>query len=914
LAFGLREKILVCFIILLLVPMSALGGISYFGIKKVASTATDGGVRALTDQQVAHLMDVSEDQANSTDLFLQGIRADTGSLQKYAQDLWTNRQQYGIGAYPSFRYTGKTLSPALPAYGYINQNAGEGKGAWADWDHLLSSSPYLNSSVVKQAESDPSYAAWVRQEMNTTMQLDMVLKPVYEKNQPHVVLTWFSRMGGISTCYSSPPLDWGGLLASGQKKADWNESAEEYFQIATPARDPQAQIVWVPPYYDTVGNGWMISCVAPVYRGSEFIGVVGIDLTLDAVRLAVLGVKVMESGHAFLIDRAGDTIAHKDLESAIGKKIAAGDEPVVPITELETASPAFQAALGRMKGGEKDIVNVGYADGNQRYLAFAPVPSAGFSIGVVIPVEEVTRPITDVRARMDVANERTKNTMLAIDVAAILVVIGAGVVLANRIIRPIKELAEAARAVSDGNLNVNLTARFKDELQTLARSFQNVLVTLRLGNVAYYEGDSNKAMENYTSALELFQATGNKKGMAMCYNNLGNIYRGWKENSKALSNYSQALKIDEKLGNRIGMANRMGNIGITYKNMGQMDKAMEQYSAALAIDRETGERQGMASRLNNIGIICQLQGNDAKAMELFRQALALDEETGNVRGMGSRLNNMAILYTRQGMYREALESSLRSLKVSPDLEDTRSLANDFANLHKIYMAMGEPQRATEFLAKYRELRQKVEASRKTVIFVMDRSDSMSGPKMEAAKEGAINLFCNKVYDNDNVAVISFSSDSKLLMRLVKKKGSEQLFESTIRGIETEGMTAFYDAVGDALDHFRQMGKDSSLWIVALTDGDDNTSYRFGLGAGEPGVKDITTYVAETGVNATIIIIGVGEEVDEDAMRRIAGQGGKYIPVAEEGEADIGTAIKEAYKEVEMLFEEEEKVEGFIPEA
>jgi iron uptake system EfeUOB component EfeO/EfeM len=103
--------------------------------------------------------------------------------------------------------------------------------------------------------------------------------------------------------------------------------------------------------------------------------------------------------------------------------------------------------------------------------------------------------------------------------------------------------------------------------------------------------------------------------------------------------------------------------------------------------------------------------------------------------------------------------------------------------------------------------------------------------------------------------------------------------------------------------------------VALTDGDDNTSYKFGLGVvKQSGVKDLTTYVDQIGVNATIIIIGVGEEIDENAMTRIAGSKGRYIHVTEQGSADIGTAIKEAYKEVEMLFEEEEKVEGFVPEA
>ena len=913
-AFGIREKILVSFVVLLLVPMTILGTLSYYGIKKVGTTATSGSVDALEHEETMHLLNVSSDQADSTELFLKSIKADTENLRKYAEDLFTHRSEYGEGAYPSLRYTNRPLSSALPAYGYINQSAGEGRGAWADWDGLLNGpSPYLNSSVVAKAEADPAYAAWLRSELNTTMQLDMLLKPVYDKNQPNVVLTWFSRAGGISTCYSLPPLSWGSLLApGGGKKASWNESYEEYFQIAAPARDPQRKVVWVPPYYDTVGNGWMISCVAPVYVINQFIGVVGIDLTLDAVAEAVLNVKLLKSGHALLIDSTGNAIAHRGLEDAIAEKDRKGEPLVVPITELETDNGNFRTAVDRMIGGERDIVKVKYRDGKDRYLAFAPIPSAGFSIGVVIPVSEVRGPINDVEAKMNAENENTKTQMLIIDAIGIIFVIVAGTRLATRIVKPIKELTEAAHAVSEGNLNVSLSSGFKDELKTLARSFENVLVTLRLGNIAYYEGDSNKALENYTSALQLFEATENKKGMAMCCNNLGNIYRGWKENGKALELYQKALVIDQKLGNQKGVASRMGNMGIVYKNMNKPDKAMEYYANALAISRSIDDKVGIATHLNNIGIINQAQGNDSKAMELFREALALDEEANNVRGMGSRLNNMAVIYVRQGMFREALECSIKSLKISQDLEDKRSLANDFVNLHKIYKAMGEEQKAKDFLTKYNAVKENIETSRKTVIFVIDRSESMSGPKMDAAKEGAINLFRNKVGPDDNVGIIIFSSESLLLMKLAKRKGNEQVFEQAIWSIEPEGMTSFYDAIGDALDHFKIMGKDSTLWVVALTDGDDNTSYRFSIGP-IPGRKDITTYIEQLGVNATIIIIGVGNDVDQNAMKTIAGSKGRYIPVQEQDGADIGSAIKEAYKEVEMMFEEDEKVEGFVPE-
>ena len=198
-AFGIRERILVAFVVLLLIPMSVLGGISYFGIKKVGTTATSGSVSALEQQETAHLLNISADQADTTDQVLAGIKADTEALRRYAEDLFNRRTEYGTGAYPAYNYSGKTLSPALPSYGYINQSAGEGKGAWADWDQKLLGSPYLNSSVVKRAEAEPAYAAWVTYELNTTMQLDLALRPAYDKNQPNVVLTWFSRAGGISS-------------------------------------------------------------------------------------------------------------------------------------------------------------------------------------------------------------------------------------------------------------------------------------------------------------------------------------------------------------------------------------------------------------------------------------------------------------------------------------------------------------------------------------------------------------------------------------------------------------------------------------------------------------------------------------------------------------------------------------------
>jgi HAMP domain-containing protein len=482
---GIREKILAAFVVLSLIPLVFLGAISSYEMNRVGKESVRQSTDALESQAETHLRAISNDSAGFSNDFFLGIQKDARMLQSYANDLFTNRGRYGSPAYPAFKYTTR-LAANLPAYGYLNGSSGEGNGSWADWDKKLASSPYLNRSVVSKAASDTVYGSWVSAEMNSTMLLDKVLKPTYDRNRPNVVSTWFVRSGGPSTSYQVPALDWGYLLASRQRTADWDESKEEYYQAATPAKDPQKKAVWVGPYYDTVGNGWLISCVAPVYAGTDFAGVIGIDVTLNVVVSKVLEVSVLSTGHAFLINSNGNAIAHRDLVPAMVKS---GGVPV-PITSLETSSAQFNSALNNMKAGRDGLQKVKYADGKQYYLAYAPVTSTGFSLGVVIPVEEVSKPVRDTQDEITSFTSLTIYQVVAIDAVAIVLAVVLGIAVAGRIVKPIKRLTDLAAKIGTGELDEkmfstgalsvesDLTDR-ADEMGELARSFEGMINTIR---------------------------------------------------------------------------------------------------------------------------------------------------------------------------------------------------------------------------------------------------------------------------------------------------------------------------------------------------------------------------------------------------------------------------------------------------
>ncbi|WP_028453922.1 ATP-binding protein [Chitinilyticum litopenaei] len=79
-------------------------------------------------------------------------------------------------------------------------------------------------------------------------------------------------------------------------------------QLAGPQRNPLRQKQWTTPYMDSGGKGMMVSLLAPVYRGGEYIGAVGADLTLSMLDRALQD-SATPLLNTLIIDNSGQVIA-----------------------------------------------------------------------------------------------------------------------------------------------------------------------------------------------------------------------------------------------------------------------------------------------------------------------------------------------------------------------------------------------------------------------------------------------------------------------------------------------------------------------------------------------------------------------------------------------------------------------------
>jgi HAMP domain-containing protein len=485
---GLRGKILVTFTVMALIPLLVIGFFTTLSITDLGDKSIEDSTEALRKQANSDLSTQTSDKAVQVEQFFMDVEDDCSFLMDFAYDVYNNPEKYDVIGYPGSIYDQNSV-PYLPDWGYVHTANDERNGAWADWDMKVQTCPYLNSSVVNRAATDPGYAVWLRNEINMTLAFDHTFKPIYDNNQPNVQLVWMVRAGGLTNSYSVPQVDYGDLLATGELTDDWDEDSEDYVTLANQYNNPQKKVIWTEPYFDTVGNGWLVSCIAPIYKGTSFIGSVGIDIQLDMILNTVLDITMYDTGHAFLIDGSGNTIAHQDLDDERQRQMGIAEENTdVNIQSLESSSDEFKSMLNNMDNADYGLETVTYDDDKDYYIGYEKIHGTDFILGIVVPEEEVLESVKVTEENISETTNETMLLVLVINGIALVFILVIGLALANRIIAPINEMIEVSQQLGSGEIDedvfdiahkkISKRKTKPDEIGTFYRAFKNMVQTI----------------------------------------------------------------------------------------------------------------------------------------------------------------------------------------------------------------------------------------------------------------------------------------------------------------------------------------------------------------------------------------------------------------------------------------------------
>lgn len=136
----------------------------------------------------------------------------------------------------------------------------------------------------------------------------------------------------------------------------------------------------------------------------------------------------------------------------------------------------------------------------------------------------------------------------------------------------------------------------------------------------YYRGNYELAIRNHLDALELRQKFGDKRFIAISYNNIGLVYRARKDYASAANYYQKSLGIKKENNDEQGVLNSMINIGSAYHSQGKYDSALYFAKESLALSIKLNSENDLITSKSNIGAALVSMGQYEEALIILKEA------------------------------------------------------------------------------------------------------------------------------------------------------------------------------------------------------------------------------------------------------------------------------------------------------
>ena len=175
-----------------------------------------------------------------------------------------------------------------------------------------------------------------------------------------------------------------------------------FYYLADATHNPKRGTVWTEVYLDPAGLGWMMSAIAPVYRGDFLEGVVGLDVTVGQMLAETGNLQVPWQGYALLVGPDNAIMAlpaagEKDFGlrelTSYSYAEAVSREVLKPEDFKLDRQPGLRPLLDGMAAKPHGVVEVQLggaraADGLERGAADWLAPAAGGGRGGYLPRDQ----------------------------------------------------------------------------------------------------------------------------------------------------------------------------------------------------------------------------------------------------------------------------------------------------------------------------------------------------------------------------------------------------------------------------------------------------------------------------------------------------------------------------------------------
>ena len=232
------------------------------------------------------------------------------------------------------------------------------------------------------------------------------------------------------------------------------DSREDHSQAPKFLEARAGKTYFSPVYFRNESEPYITLAVSAGAPGAE---VTAAEVNLKAVWDVVSRIRIGQGGYAYVVDSLGRLVAHPDISLVLQKR------------DL-SALPQVRSARDprRTEGGEgTGMIAAGLQDG-QFLIAYAPIATLGWLVFVEQPLGEALAPLQASIIR----------SVVLFALGLVLSVL-ASVLLARRMVAPIRALQAGAARIGAGDLGHRIQIRTGDELEALGNEFNRAATQLQ---------------------------------------------------------------------------------------------------------------------------------------------------------------------------------------------------------------------------------------------------------------------------------------------------------------------------------------------------------------------------------------------------------------------------------------------------
>jgi class 3 adenylate cyclase len=233
---------------------------------------------------------------------------------------------------------------------------------------------------------------------------------------------------------------------------------------------------------------------------------------------------------------------------------------------------------------------------------------------------------------------------------------------------------------------LEIRANLKDTLG-IAVAYNNI------GNIYYYLGDYAGALDNYIRSLHFEQLKPDDEGLATSFTNIGSVYALQSEYQTALTYFRNALLLYEQSGDLRGVAICYSNMGNAYKSIDSVAVAKEYYDKAIALMVSVKDDYNLAIAYSNLADAYRILGDTDLMLEYYVESEQMREALGDQLGLAHLWGSRGLGLVELKRYAEAIEDCRRSLDLAESYAGLGEMKDACQCLYQAYKSLNQNELA-----------------------------------------------------------------------------------------------------------------------------------------------------------------------------------------------------------------------------